>query len=121
MENSVIERKQMECRTVNNGVDYGIFTMRHMESYMVKFPRTCGFVKEGDKYERQDSQLRLLRNRYLHTSTTPKIIEDSNAFHKRPDRESFMQDLDKKIDARLDGYFGGDNKLSNYIFVMLLT
>ncbi|XP_022010907.1 uncharacterized protein LOC110910591 [Helianthus annuus] len=38
METSIIERKTMEWRTVNNGVDCGVFTMLHMETYRRKTP-----------------------------------------------------------------------------------
>ncbi|MFS7912884.1 putative papain-like cysteine peptidase superfamily [Helianthus anomalus] len=64
LEKAKIKRKEVEWRTLQNGVDCGTFAMRHMEMYKGKSPWNQGFVNE-DKKDIQDSQLRFLRYRYL--------------------------------------------------------
>ncbi|KAF5803018.1 hypothetical protein HanXRQr2_Chr06g0266401 [Helianthus annuus] len=116
LETSVIERKVMEWRTENNGVDCGVFTMRHMETYKgEKTPWVTGFVKENEVNNRQNSQLHLPRHIYLskiilseHNVERQKIIELTNAFDKRPDREKYFKDLDKIIPDRLRAFIGKD-------------
>ncbi|MFS7953987.1 hypothetical protein Hanom_Chr07g00625051 [Helianthus anomalus] len=44
----------MDWRTLQNGVDCGVFTMRHMKTYKGKSPRNPGFLSE-DKKTIQDS------------------------------------------------------------------
>ncbi|KAJ0802036.1 putative papain-like cysteine peptidase superfamily [Helianthus annuus] len=112
--NSVIERKEMDLRMKNNGVDCGVFTMHHMETYKGdKIPWVTGFVKEDEVNNRQNSQLHLLRHRYLskiilseHNMHRQRIIKKTNAFDKRPDKERYMKDLDKIIPDRMSRYFG---------------
>ncbi|KAF5819634.1 putative papain-like cysteine peptidase superfamily [Helianthus annuus] len=111
-----IERKVMEWRTENNGVDCGVFTMRHMETYKgEKTPWVTGFVKENEVNNRQNSQLHLLRHRYLskiilseHNVHREKVIKLANAFDKRPDKEKYMKDLEKIIPDRLRAFIGKD-------------
>ncbi|MFS7928468.1 hypothetical protein Hanom_Chr04g00321111 [Helianthus anomalus] len=64
LEKTKIIRKEMDWRTLENGVDCGVFTMRHMETYKGKTPWNPGFENEKRKPV-QDSQLRFLRYRYL--------------------------------------------------------
>ncbi|MFS7955379.1 hypothetical protein Hanom_Chr07g00641941 [Helianthus anomalus] len=81
-----------------------------METYKGKTPWTCGFAKEGEK---QVAQRWLLRNRYHckiiaseYNLQQQEIIEATKPFNKRPNKDTYLQDLDKKIEARLDLYFG---------------
>ncbi|KAJ0623783.1 hypothetical protein HanIR_Chr01g0036041 [Helianthus annuus] len=67
----------MDWRALQNGVDCGVFTMRHMETYKGKSPWNPGFVNE-DKKTIQDSQLRFLRYRYL----SKIILSDYNLIRK---------------------------------------
>ncbi|MFS7934813.1 hypothetical protein Hanom_Chr05g00396091 [Helianthus anomalus] len=113
METSIIERKTMEWIIVKNVVQCGVFTMRHMETYKRETPWTCGFAKEGENNNRPDAQLRLLRNRYLskiflseYNLQRQEIIKATKTFDKRLDRDAYLEDLDKNIEARLDLYFG---------------
>ncbi|MFS7984723.1 hypothetical protein Hanom_Chr11g00989891 [Helianthus anomalus] len=55
----------MEWRKLTNGIDCGVFTMRHMETYKGKTPWLSGFVNENEVNNRQNSQLHLLRHRYI--------------------------------------------------------
>ncbi|XP_022010510.1 uncharacterized protein LOC110910109 [Helianthus annuus] len=110
----MIERKEMDWRTGNNGVDCGVFTMHHMETYKgEKTPWVTGFVKEDEVNNRQNSQLHLLRHRYLsksilseHNMHRELIIKKENAFDKRPDKERYMKDLENIIPARLSAFIG---------------
>ncbi|XP_035840200.1 uncharacterized protein LOC110909597 [Helianthus annuus] len=114
---SVIERKEMDWRTKNNGVDCGVFTMRHMETYKGdQKPWVTGFMNEDEVNNRQKAQLHLLRTRYLrkiilseHNMHRQKIIKMANAFDKRPDKERYMKDLDKIIPQRMSTYFDREN------------
>ncbi|MFS7975671.1 hypothetical protein Hanom_Chr10g00883351 [Helianthus anomalus] len=56
LEESAIERKETEWRTLTNGVDCGVFTMLHMETYKGKTLWLSGFVKEDEVNNRQNSQ-----------------------------------------------------------------
>ncbi|KAJ0748571.1 hypothetical protein HanOQP8_Chr05g0202581 [Helianthus annuus] len=104
----------MDWRTKNNGVDCGVFTMRHMETYKGdQKPWVTGFVKEDEVNNRPNSQLHLLRHRYLskiilseHNMHRQDKIKKANAFDKRPDKERYMKDLDKIIPDRMSRYFG---------------
>ncbi|KAJ0476936.1 putative Ulp1 protease family catalytic domain, papain-like cysteine peptidase superfamily [Helianthus annuus] len=114
---SVIERKEMDWRTKNNGVDCGVFMMRHLETYKGdQKPWATGFVNEDEVNNRQKAQLHLLRTRYLskiilseHNMHRLKIIKMANAFDKMPDKERYMKDLDKEIPERMKIYFGRGN------------
>ncbi|KAF5799731.1 putative papain-like cysteine peptidase superfamily [Helianthus annuus] len=114
---SVIERKKMDWRTKNNGVDCGVFTMRHMETYKRdQKPWVTGFVNEDEVNNRQKAQPHLLRTRYLskiilseHNMHRLKIIKMANAFDKMPDKERYMKDLDTEIPERMKIYFDRGN------------
>ncbi|KAJ0668989.1 putative Ulp1 protease family catalytic domain, papain-like cysteine peptidase superfamily [Helianthus annuus] len=111
---SEIERKEMDWRTENNSVDCGVFTMRHMETYKgEKTPWVTGFVKEDEVNNRQNSQLHLLRHKYLskiilsdHNVHREQVIKKANAFDKRPNKEKYMKDLEKIIPDRLSAFIG---------------
>ncbi|KAF5809461.1 putative papain-like cysteine peptidase superfamily [Helianthus annuus] len=67
----------MDWRTKNNGVDCGVFTMRHMETYKGdQKPWVTGFVNEDEVNNRQKAQLHLPRTRYL-----SKIILSEHNMH----------------------------------------
>ncbi|MFS7913454.1 hypothetical protein Hanom_Chr02g00141981 [Helianthus anomalus] len=76
--------------------------MRHMETYKGKTLWISGFVKEDEVNNRQTSQLHLPRHIYPskiilseYNLERRRIIKETNAFDKRPDRDTFMKDLDK--------------------------
>ncbi|MFS7937883.1 putative papain-like cysteine peptidase superfamily [Helianthus anomalus] len=115
LETSVIERKEMEWRTLTNGIDCGVFTMRHMEAYKGKTPWFSGFVKEDEVNKRQNSQLHLLRHRYMskiilseYNLDRQRITKETIAFDKTPENERDIKDLDKKIPERLKEFIGKD-------------
>ncbi|KAJ0497769.1 putative Ulp1 protease family catalytic domain, papain-like cysteine peptidase superfamily [Helianthus annuus] len=111
------KRKEMDWRTKNNGVDCGVFMMRHLETYKGdQKPWATGFVNEDEVNNRQKAQLHLLRTRYLskiilseHNMHRLKIIKMANAFDKMPDKERDMKNLDKEIPERMKIYFGRGN------------
>ncbi|MFS7927954.1 hypothetical protein Hanom_Chr04g00315211 [Helianthus anomalus] len=103
LEESEIERKEMEWRTLTNGIDCEVFTMRHMETYKEKTPWLTGFVNEDEVNNRHNSQLHLLRHRYIskiilseYNMERQRIIKETIAFDKRSDKERYIKDLDKK-------------------------
>ena len=59
---ATINRLKMKWRTKSNGIDCGIFAMRHMETYYGKRPWRCNLQTEGPE---QQSRLRRLRLKYL--------------------------------------------------------
>ncbi|KAL8209496.1 hypothetical protein R6Q57_006228 [Mikania cordata] len=62
---SKINRFEMPWRTSHNGIDCGIFLMRHMETYMGEEKKEwkCGFIPEDLKGQHQ-FQLDDLRRKY---------------------------------------------------------
>ncbi|MFS7917833.1 hypothetical protein Hanom_Chr03g00193811 [Helianthus anomalus] len=80
-----------------------------------KTPWVTGFVKEDEENNRQNSQLHLLRHRYLskiilfeHNVHRQLIIKKANAFDKRPDKQKYLKDLDQIIPARMSAFIGKD-------------
>lgn len=65
-------RLEMKWRTIYNGVDCGIFVMRHMETYMGQRCNKwdCGLDDESDT---QTDQLNALRVKYLTKILLSKI------------------------------------------------
>ncbi|MFS7979938.1 hypothetical protein Hanom_Chr10g00933561 [Helianthus anomalus] len=57
LEESPIERKEMEWRTITNGVDCGGESLqwKHMETYKGKTLWISGFVKEDEVNNRQNT------------------------------------------------------------------
>ncbi|KAJ0801025.1 hypothetical protein HanPI659440_Chr03g0112041 [Helianthus annuus] len=111
LETARIIRKEMDWRTLENGVDCGVFTMRHMETYKGKTPWNPGFVNE-DRKDVQDSQLRFLRYRYLnkivlseYNLIRKQVFEAAKEFEKNSAKVDMLKDLDKKISQRLDEFF----------------
>lgn len=58
---SQADRKVMQlgCRTTNNFVDCGVFTMRHMETYKGNGVDLCCLSKEGKKQKKELKELRI--------------------------------------------------------------
>lgn len=58
---SLADRKVMQlgCRTTNNYVDCGVFTMRHMETYKGNGADLCFLSKEGKKQMKELKELRI--------------------------------------------------------------
>ncbi|KAJ0770934.1 hypothetical protein HanPI659440_Chr07g0263281 [Helianthus annuus] len=104
----------MDWRTLQNGCDCGVFTMRHMETYKGKSPRNPGFVNE-DKKTIQDSQLRFLRYPYLskivlsdYNLIRKEVYDKAKEFTKNASSVDVLRDLDNKIRVRLDQFFNLD-------------
>ncbi|KAM0046589.1 putative Ulp1 protease family catalytic domain, papain-like cysteine peptidase superfamily [Helianthus debilis subsp. tardiflorus] len=74
MKATSINRLQMPWRTYFNGVDCGIFLMRHMETYMGEDANKyhCGFAKEESGLQKK--QIEDLRRKY----TTKILLHDAN-------------------------------------------
>ncbi|KAJ0847143.1 putative papain-like cysteine peptidase superfamily [Helianthus annuus] len=121
LERASIIRKEMDWRTLQNGCDCGVFTMRHMETYKGKSPWNPGF-ENGDKKKRQDSQLRFLRYRYFskivlsdYNLIRKEVFEKAKEFTKKASTVDILRDLDNKIKDRLDQFFSlkkGEKMLS---------
>ncbi|MFS7937076.1 hypothetical protein Hanom_Chr05g00423261 [Helianthus anomalus] len=103
----------MEWKTLTNGIDFGVFTMRHMKTYKGGgAPWLTGFVKEDEVNNRRNSQLHLLRHIYISKIILPeynlerqRIAKETNAFDKRPDKEKYIKDLDKKNPREVEGIY----------------
>ncbi|KAJ0623782.1 putative papain-like cysteine peptidase superfamily [Helianthus annuus] len=111
LETASIIRKEMDWRTLQNGVDCGVFTMRHMETYKGKSPWNPGFVNE-DKKTIQDSQLRFLRYRYLskivlsdYNLISKEVYDRAKEFAKTARPVDVLNVLDNIIRDRLDEFF----------------
>ncbi|KAJ0765752.1 hypothetical protein HanPI659440_Chr08g0307091 [Helianthus annuus] len=101
----------MAWRTLQNGCDCGVFTMRHMETYKGKSPWNPGFENE-DKKKIQDSQLQFLRYRYLskivlsdYNLIRKEVFDKAKEFTKKSSTVDVLRDLDNKIKERLDQFF----------------
>jgi Ulp1 family protease len=105
-----IERLEMDWRTKNNHTDCGLFTMRHMEVYMGEEGKDwkAGFVKEEDK--EQNEQIKDLRKKYaakilLHDLNEAKeyVIQDMKDYMKLPgyDRRKMQLTSKNRIQKRL--------------------
>lgn len=79
---SQAERKLMQlgCRTTNNFVDCGVFTMRHMETYKGNGADLCSLSKEGKK---QQKELNGLHIKYA----VKMLLSDCNLVKSDIDRE----------------------------------
>ncbi|XP_035845347.1 uncharacterized protein LOC110933857 [Helianthus annuus] len=111
LEKAKIIRKEMDWRTLQNGCDCGVFTMRHMETYKGKSPWDAGFKTEDQK-KMQDSQLRFLRYRYLskiilsdYNLIRKEVYDKATDFMKNSIPADALHDLDIKISNRLDQFF----------------
>ncbi|KAM0052863.1 hypothetical protein Hdeb2414_s0007g00253311 [Helianthus debilis subsp. tardiflorus] len=109
----------MDWRTLQDGVDYGVFAMRHMETYKGKSTWNPGFVNE-DKKTIQDSQLRFLRYRYLskivlsnYNLIRKEVYDKAKEFAKTASPIDMLNDLDNKIRDRLDQFFKLDKVKKN--------
>ena len=71
---------QLGCRTTNNFVDCGVFTMRHMETYKGDGADLCCLSKEGKK---QLKELRDLRIKYA----VKILLSDCNLVKSEIDKE----------------------------------
>ncbi|MFS7948453.1 hypothetical protein Hanom_Chr06g00560191 [Helianthus anomalus] len=88
MKSVPIVRQKMDRRTKSNGIDCGIFSMRHMEAYMGQFTGwECGLVKEDAPNEIQQKQLNDLKIKYiakilLHSQNEnrKKLVKSLNKF-----------------------------------------
>nr|XP_043639391.1 uncharacterized protein LOC122610469 [Erigeron canadensis] len=111
---SKVERLRMIWQTSNNGIDCGIFLMRHMECFMGNglSGLKCGFKKEG---EVQQKQLNCLRITYLNTFLLSdfntlrckvcKEIEDYQEFPEKTKKiwkAEALKDIEKRIEERKD-------------------
>lgn len=102
----------LKWKTSGNGVDCGIFVMRHMESYMgeIVSKYVSGFVTESDE---QKKQLNNLRCKYvtklllsdLNTSKD-KVIEQAEAYHMIDEIEKMQisQTAIEKKKERFDAF-----------------
>ncbi|KAJ0791327.1 putative Ulp1 protease family catalytic domain, papain-like cysteine peptidase superfamily [Helianthus annuus] len=102
LETTRIIRKEMDWRTLENGVNCGVFTMRHMETYKGKTPWNLGFVNE-DRKDVQDSKLRFLRYCYLskivlsdYNLIRKQVFDAAKEFEKNSGKVDMLKDLDKK-------------------------
>ncbi|CAI9304389.1 unnamed protein product [Lactuca saligna] len=86
-------RLEMHWRTINNIIDCGVFTMRHMETYM---GGSMNEFKAGFKNESsaQDDQLVKLRTKYLYKILTHEynvqkdyVLQKVNEFYKIPSKQ----------------------------------
>nr|KAJ0227372.1 hypothetical protein LSAT_V11C100031940 [Lactuca sativa] len=88
-------RLEMPWRTINNSIDCGVFTMRHMETYM---GGSMNEFKVGFKNESsaQDDQLVKLRTDY--------VLQKVDEFHKIPlrHRSQLLAIAKEEIHKRLD-------------------
>ncbi|CAI9261236.1 unnamed protein product [Lactuca saligna] len=103
-------RLEMPRRTINISLDCGVFTMRHMETYMGgsmnKFK--VGFKKESSA---QDDQLVKLRTKYLYKIITHEynvqkdyVLQKVDEFHKIHSRQhsQLLAIAKEEIHRRLD-------------------
>ncbi|CAI9302230.1 unnamed protein product [Lactuca saligna] len=103
-------RLEMPWRTINNSIDCGVFTMRHMETYM---GGSMNEFKAGFKNESsaQDDQLVKLRTKYLYKILTHEynvqkdyVLQKVDEFHKIPSkqRSQMLAIAKEEIHRRLD-------------------
>ncbi|CAI9286185.1 unnamed protein product [Lactuca saligna] len=103
-------RLEMPWRTINNSIDCGVFTMRHMETYM---GGSMNEFKVGFKNESsaQDDQLVKLRTKYLYKILTHEynvqkdyVLQKVDEFHKIPSkqRSQMLAIAKEEIHRRLD-------------------
>ncbi|CAI9297561.1 unnamed protein product [Lactuca saligna] len=103
-------RLEMPWRTINNNIDCGVFTMRHMETYM---GGSMNEFKVGFKNESsaQDDQLVKLRTKYLYKIITHEynvqkdyVLQKVDEFHKIPSRQrsQLLAIAKEEIYRRLD-------------------
>lgn len=107
------ERKVMQlgCRTTNNFVDCGVFTMRHMETYKGNGADLCCLSKEGKKQMKELKELRikyavkiLLSDCNLVKSDIDKEV---HRFRNVPDEEKkrLRKDVFERIKLRVSTKF----------------
>ncbi|MFS7929734.1 hypothetical protein Hanom_Chr04g00335991 [Helianthus anomalus] len=66
MKSASIVRQKMDWMTESNGIDCGIFAMRHMETYMGQMAGwECGLAKEDAPNDLQQKQLNDLKIKYI--------------------------------------------------------
>ncbi|MFS7927511.1 hypothetical protein Hanom_Chr04g00309981 [Helianthus anomalus] len=66
MKSVPIVRQKMDWRTNSNGIDYGVFAIRHMETYMGQMAGwENGLAKEDASNDLQQKQLNDLRMKYI--------------------------------------------------------
>ncbi|KAK1424715.1 hypothetical protein QVD17_20052 [Tagetes erecta] len=115
MKQTVIDRLKMNWRTTTNVIDCGIFTMRHMETFMGQEAADwkCGFGKE--EAGNQQVQLEDLRrkytakillhdineNKHLVTKTVKKYME-LTANDKRKIQRSAKQRIESRLKLNID-------------------
>nr|KAJ0228084.1 hypothetical protein LSAT_V11C100007160 [Lactuca sativa] len=103
-------RLEMPWRTINNNIDCGVFTMRHMETYMGGSMKEfkAGFKNESSA---QDDQLVKLRTKYLYKIVTHEynvqkdyVLQKVDEFHKIPSRQrsQLLAIAKEEIHRRLD-------------------
>ena len=71
---------QLGCRTTNNFVDCGVFTMRHMETYKGNGADLCCLSNEGKKQKKELNELRI---KYA----VKMLLSDCNLVKSDIDRE----------------------------------
>ncbi|CAI9285833.1 unnamed protein product [Lactuca saligna] len=103
-------RLEMSWKTINNSIHCGVFTMRHMETYM---GGSMNEFKVGFKNEAsaQDDQLVKLRTKYLYKIPTHEynmqkdyVLQKVDEFHKIPSkqRSQLLAIAKEEIHRRLD-------------------
>ncbi|CAI9297950.1 unnamed protein product [Lactuca saligna] len=85
-------RLEMPWRTINNHIDCGVFTMRHMETYMGGRMNEFKVMFKNES-SAQDDQLVKLRTKYLYKIITHEynvqkdyVLQKVDEFHKIPSR-----------------------------------
>ena len=96
----------IKWKTTYNGVDCGIFVMRHMEMYAGEGVFLSELQREGAALK---AQLKMLRAKYLAkillkdlNTLKKKLIKDAEAFLKKQEKKSkIITQNDVKVDANL--------------------
>nr|KAJ0192361.1 hypothetical protein LSAT_V11C800426010 [Lactuca sativa] len=120
-------RLEMPWRTINNHIDCGVFTMRHMETYM---GGSMNEFKVGFKNESsaQDDQLVKLRTKYLYKIITHEyivqkdyVLQKVDEFHKIPSRQrsELLAIAKEKIHTRLDDFSYFDYDFYGFFWIVL--
>lgn len=105
-----IVRLEMPWRTTSNRTDCGIFTIRHMETYMGEDEKAwrCGFGLEVEKV--QKAQIEDLRKKYAAkillndvNELREFVIEDMQKYHQLPanQKKNLQRNAHKRINKRL--------------------
>nr|KAJ0184851.1 hypothetical protein LSAT_V11C900484990 [Lactuca sativa] len=105
-------RLEMPWRTINNHIDCGVFTMRHMETYM---SGSMNEFKVGfkNKSPAQDDQLSKLRKKYLYKIITHEynvhkdyVLQKVNEFYKfsARQRSELLSIAKEQIHTRLSDF-----------------